>query len=703
MKNAFSPLSIQDFQRLANACGIPLSSDDLVQLHRRQFFKLEEGFEFCSLHLFTAAIYLEAVTVIRHPWATRAAERRVEDVKARSIELERVLQAIRGAKATAEDAQSAASILLDIERFLAEVDPFGPIGNIIDVLRPEVIQQLRGKGRLYAELRKAAAELAECLEDITPDEHEPNTGEFTDEDPRKTASLDISELETTDSPRTVHERATVERSIADEKDSFDEDEDHREATELIEVDESRQTVRTQSLMSRLEDLKRKETPEPPADLEAQIAELNQLRETYIQDQNWPALAELYESRIELFEDPAERQQIHLSLGAIYESKLANPRKAFESFVFAVETGGPATDKALEGLMRTGQHADAKNSYRTWLEDRISKDISTIEKRTANLELAKVLKEDGESQRAFLLFAAFLASEPETHITTETLATLESLSEEQGEEALDEFLNDILEATSNPRVVELVGLRGAMSYLSRSQNLLAIRNLRKVLEVAPNNEVAFSNLSRLYEAENNFGDLASIIRARLTRAPSDLRPNLEAALEKAYEGELKADPDAVSRWTHLLDQSPDDELALRRAIFGFATHSRHAECYSFLSGLATNVKTDEQRSRILIKLADIALNHLDAPEECREYLESALELTGTSTDILGGFVDLHMHNEEFINAMAGVESLLSISENLSREEKLEWLQVGVEAAELAYRDEEKEKFLAQIREIESTHI
>jgi hypothetical protein len=47
--------------------------------------------------------------------------------------------------------------------------------------------------------------------------------------------------------------------------------------------------------------------------------------------------------------------------------------------------------------------------------------------------------------------------------------------------------------------------------------------------------------------------------------------------------------------------------------------------------------------------------------------------------------------------------LSISENLSREEKLEWLQVGVEAAELAYRDEEKEKFLAQIREIESTHI
>ena len=63
----------------------------------------------------------------------------------------------------------------------------------------------------------------------------------------------------------------------------------------------------------------------------------------------------------------------------------------------------------------------------------------------------------------------------------------------------------------------------------------------------------------------------------------------------------------------------------------------------------------------------------------------------------------MHNGEFINAMAGVESLLSISENLSREEKLEWLQVGVEAAELAYRDEEKEKFLAQIREIESTHI
>src|SRR5690606_26872361 len=116
--------------------------------------------------------------------------------------------------------------------------------------------------------------------------------------------------------------------------------------------------------------------------------------------------------------------------------------------------------------------------------------------------------------------------------------------------------------------------------------------------------------------------------------------------------------------------------------------------------ATNVKTSEQRATILIELARIAIDYLSALEEGQNFLETALDLVGPTTEVLGGFVDLHMANEDFINAIATVDSLLAVGTSLTKDEQLEWLRVGVEAAEIAGRQEDREKFLTAIRQLES---
>lgn len=779
--NALKPILTSDFLRLAHLAGITVTEDDLNQLQKRQFLPThpDPSMVFSPAHLYVLGLYFDAVQVIRHPWATRPSDRRIEDVKIKAVNLQRLLDAIENHAITPALADEAGTIIIEMERFLANIDPFGPLASVVDFLRPEALEQFRGAGRLYVELRRVATSIAAQIELILEPEQTPHTGEVPedeDDDPRRTASMDLSAIQV-DAPssRTVHERPTVERQITPAlqplampptptrpitpmsattpepvkapepmpanapepvpskapepvrepvivtapeplkaaepepvqapetspkqsswMDDFDEEEGTSEPTSLIELSKAKATV--------AEPTPAPQDPSPvvsPDEIAHQIEELNRLRETFIQTSNWPALAALYEERIELFEDPSERQQIHLALGAIYESKLQQPRIAFDSYLAALESGGPAAEKALEGVRRTGRHQDSRSVYVTWLERNLNNPkMSSIQRRELQTEFTGLLKDRGEGQRAFLLYAAFLAGNPEENLAADTLAHLEDLGADQGEDGLDEFFADILESTSNPRVLELVGLKAAMSFLSRGQNLHAIRYLRKVLEAAPNNEVAFSNLSRLYEAEQNFGELAQIIRARITRAPADHRPRLEAALDRAYEQELRNDADAVVRWTHFLEQSPDDAFALRRAVFGFTVHQRHSDAYAYLTKLATNVKTSEQRAAILIELARIAIDHLNVIDEGRDFLEAALDIVGPTKDVLGGFIDLHMANEDFVNAIATVDSLLAVGTDLSKDEQLEWLRVGVEAAEIAERPEDREKFLTRIRQLES---
>lgn len=786
--NALKPILTSDFLRLAHLAGISVTEDDLNQLQKRQFLPThpDPSLVFSPAHLYVLGLYFDAVQVIRHPWVTRPSDRKIEDVKAKAVSLQRLLDAIDKQTITPAVADEAGTIIIEMERFLANIDPFGPLANVVDILRPEVLDQFRGAGRLYVELRRVATSIAAQIEQILEPENTPHTGEIPedeDDDPRRTASMDIASIQSDSlSSHTVHERPTVERQItpgiqpiatptptrpvtplvpepvasrpqpeptpepqkpveelkpvvenrpmpavettqaalaptpviaqkqSSWMDDFDEDEGTSEPTSLIELSSAKvkaseskpepATTPAPEPDKKLEEAPEEE-PNSPEEIARQIEELNRLRETYIQTANWPALAALYEERIELFEDPAEREQIHLALGAIYESKLQQPRIAFDSYLAALDSNGPASEKAFEGLRRTGRHPDSRSSYISWLEKNLNNSKrSVLQRRELQTEFTGLLKDRGEGQRAFLLYAAFLAGNPEENLAADTLAHLEDLGADQGEDGLDEFFADILESTSNPRVLELVGLKAAMSFLSRGQNLHAIRYLRKVLEAAPNNEVAFSNLSRLYEAEQNFGELAQIIRARITRAPADHRPRLEAALDRAYEQELRNDADAVIRWVHLLDQSPDDPFALRRAVFGFTAHQRHSDAYAFLTKLATNVKTSEQRATILVELARIAVDHLNVLEEGRDFLEAALDLVGPTKEVLGGFVDLHMAKEDFINAIATIDSLLAVGSDLSKDQQLEWLRVGVEAAEIAERQEDRERFLAQIRQLES---
>ncbi|RVU44921.1 hypothetical protein EA187_10310 [Lujinxingia sediminis] len=165
IRRELQALSSPQFQHLAAQCGLELSEVDFSQLSRR---KLLAPFDavggYTRLHLFVLAQYLEAVRPVRHPWGSRAAERTLDEVAELGRELEAIFEGLIEGHLGDERLSRAERVFRELERFLASCDPFGPLGEVIDLLNPGFVAKLRNQGRLYAELRGASRALAEAIQ-----------------------------------------------------------------------------------------------------------------------------------------------------------------------------------------------------------------------------------------------------------------------------------------------------------------------------------------------------------------------------------------------------------------------------------------------------------------------------------------------------------------------------------------------------------
>lgn len=187
--NPVEPLERADFLRLASVCGLRLSPTDLFQLERHKLLcSLDvssgsvgvdpDGTYYCALHLYVLATYLDGVRAYRHPWASISGEREhdeleLDELGARCRELDKVVVGLwhwkrsAGEAGIGVDSQSVAQLAIDIERYAHGIDPFGPLSGIVDMMRADVVEKLRGAGRLYGELRRMAASLAVSAEQLS--------------------------------------------------------------------------------------------------------------------------------------------------------------------------------------------------------------------------------------------------------------------------------------------------------------------------------------------------------------------------------------------------------------------------------------------------------------------------------------------------------------------------------------------------------
>ena len=166
-------MSLEAFASLVEQVGMPIELDDFEQLIERKLLLPLEGEqedgspEFCLLQLFGLARYVDAVTVLHHPWlgAPEDLEGAIDEARHVTVHLTTLANRLRG-EAEFVRKEELEQLVLEFERELEQSNPFGPLAVIIDFARRDVIEQLRGAARFWAEMHFCASELSRMADEL---------------------------------------------------------------------------------------------------------------------------------------------------------------------------------------------------------------------------------------------------------------------------------------------------------------------------------------------------------------------------------------------------------------------------------------------------------------------------------------------------------------------------------------------------------
>ena len=301
-------MSLEAFASLVEQVGMPIELEDFEQLleHKLLLPLASDGGEgedepmFCTLQLFGLARYVDAVAIHHHPWLSPPGEPSLDKARHVMVHLTTLANRMRS-EAEFVRPDELEQLVLEFERELQQSNPFGPLAPIIDFARRDVIDQLRGEARFWAEMHFTASALADLAEntprgdlaETAPMGHASVSGmasrglrttqdmeavekgnlrstlelekpdadggaEASGEAPDHSATapaLDTSTLKPpTSSPRVTAEMEAVERPEGESAEDGDDGEEE-EGANPFKRDKSQSTTNTSDLQNRLEALR----------------------------------------------------------------------------------------------------------------------------------------------------------------------------------------------------------------------------------------------------------------------------------------------------------------------------------------------------------------------------------------------------------------------------------------------------------------
>ena len=746
----------QEYLDIVAQCGYVISSEDVAALSKRKLLSPwgKEIHSFGHAHIFLLAMYFDAITVYRHPWSVQNSDTSLQDVK-------RLNNEVLLLDPNLEPDLALRQKFIDLcEDFLVKHNPFGPLADLVLRLNEKAIGEVKNTGRLCVEINHFLSslspssgsivsfpqtkelfpsDLSEASDissvetgDLEVDESQeeiPVLASSFDENDDTEESHTIVEEKTAGSPLVVggpdgmdgdktipisgafHDQSDVSAEVV-LTDRVEEDVDSAplsleevssegiEAPSEKEDNPFRRTEKTQALVNKLKSMKN----EPPDDIREQIQALNEKRQKLISAQDWSGLADLYESKIDLFSVPEERQEVLLTLATLNEIKIKNPSRALTFFQLSIENGSiGGLRKSYEGLQRVGYRPDIKARTSSWLQTRMNEDISVEEMPILQLSNSNFLKECGKSHQAFLSYAAFLVRDPSANVNETSLSNLESYAKEMEDSELESFYTDLLdfdEGDSSTRT--LIAKRAGLFNQGRNP-MLAIKYLRMSLENNPSEEESYRAISHIYQEEENWPDLIQLASKRYAYLEGEERSTAAAQLEQ-FISEDVMDPQSIERYSEWAREEPNS-WAVEGLIRAFEQNGRSSEGYAFLQTLNTTISDPRKKEKVYLSLARTALKQFESPEDALTHFQAGLALAEDGqkglgqVNLLSGLAAMHIEAGQWEFAINALEELTGNS-ILSDENRLAWLAKGVQIAEQACIESKLTLFRARIAKIET---
>jgi tetratricopeptide (TPR) repeat protein len=273
------------------------------------------------------------------------------------------------------------------------------------------------------------------------------------------------------------------------------------------------------------------------------------------------LAALYERRLELHEDRAERAHWLRRIAEVAADQLGDAARALDALGRALKEE-PMPGAALEDIERIASASGQPAGGAARIEAALAEADAEAARELA-LRAGRLYVEGGDRTSAERLYQRVLDGDPEN---ADALAALEALYRVGGQPSDDGALAAVLERRAeselDPQARRTRLMEAARLHEQKRDLAAAVATLKRLHADDEGDAEALSELARLHEALGQFPELVAVLgeRARVTEDPQQ-RATLWSRVGELRLGMLNDLDGAAEAYREALDGAPESPLAL----------------------------------------------------------------------------------------------------------------------------------------------
>lgn len=391
--------------------------------------------------------------------------------------------------------------------------------------------------------------------------------------------------------------------------------------------------------------------------ESDLEVLHQLVALYEITEQYNDLVGTLERLAGYIKDVDEKRLLYVRIGQYTRHFIDAPERSIDAYrnADAIDPGRPNVLLALEGLYEKTEQ---------WPQF-----LDTVERQLEALDADSTNEEDGESgehlrlyvQRARVNYAQFnqiedaiedyqraFAIQKDSPLVVEALDELYR-SEARWEDLMELYTEQLQFVSDEARLLELHIEMADINRAHLDDEARALELLDMVLEIQPGQPRALDVLQSIHAQRGDWTQVADVLARKTEHAGDEDKIALIVERAELLENQLSDSTAAAQAYVDVLEVDPTHAGALTKLKAIYEANDDYGQLHAILEHESMVAESEDARIALLLEMADIAGDKLDAPTLRIDALEKAYAARPDDLDIVEPLLDAYISSDDFASA------------------------------------------------------
>lgn len=378
--------------------------------------------------------------------------------------------------------------------------------------------------------------------------------------------------------------------------------------------------------------------------------LSNLDRIYSSVEEWAKLAGVLEQRVVASTEDAEKVDLSVRLGQVYEEQLAQKSDAIRAYRKVFEELDGTNADVILALGRIYEETEQWTALKTVYERELENAVGDVEEAEIRARLAKISAERlGNVDDAIAGWKRVLDLRGED---AEALWALADLYQQQGQWA---ELTDVLErhfdiAESDDERVSILTRRARLFTEQLRRDDEALETWHRVLDIDYSNATALREVAAIWRKRNSAQELVEALHALIDRAGNLVEPEEIVAsyreLGRVYGTALEQPFEASEAWRHLLEVDARDFEAMIELERIYRAEERWVDVIGVKMQRADALPIADEQIRELLEVTELWRKEVGEYDHATAAYEAILRIDATHTEAFDALERLHTAAERW---------------------------------------------------------